>query len=172
VALAVETDSVLFAGGAGVDGPMFTKGVLFGGASLDCIGSCAEVGAISVVAIFGVVLESNAKVVTAAFVVMPIGVVLAITVVLRLVVVMAVVVGARVVVLDGRLQAGVAAMHCGWHAAMAAPEPAQLHVPVVPHPSTVPGAGLHVQHLEQHQVQSALSQPQPLAHPMKLLPTA
>jgi hypothetical protein len=83
---------------------------------------------------------------------------------------MIVVVGARVVVLDGRLQGGAAAVHWGWQLVMAAPVPAQLHVPVVPHPSAVPGSGSHGQQLEQHQAQAGLSQLQPLAHPMKVLP--
>jgi hypothetical protein len=73
-------------------------------------------------------------------------------------------------VLVGKLHGGLAAVHWGWQLAMAAPVPAQLHVPVVPHPSAVPGSGSHGQQLEQHQAQAGLSQLQPLAHPMKVLP--
>jgi hypothetical protein len=79
-------------------------------------------------------------------------------------------VGARAVVLVGNVHGG-AATHWGWQLAMAAPVPAQLHVPMVPQPSSVPGRGSHIQQLLQHHAQSGLSQPQPLAHPMKVLPT-
>jgi hypothetical protein len=74
-------------------------------------------------------------------------------------------------VLVGKLHGGAAAVHWDWQLAMAAPVPAQLHVPFISHPSTVPGSGSHGQQLEQHHRHSALSQLQPSAHPMNLLPT-
>ena len=70
-----------------------------------------------------------------------------------------------------KLHGGAAAVHWDWQPATSAPVPAQLHVPFVPHPSTVPGIGSQGQQLEQHHRHSALSQRQPLAHPMNLLPT-
>ena len=81
-----------------------------------------------------------------------------------------VVVLSGVEVLVGKMHIGVVALHWGWHLAIASPVPAQLHVPVVPHPSTVPGSGSHGQQLEQHQAHSGLSQPQPLAHPRRASP--
>ena len=82
-----------------------------------------------------------------------------------------IVVGAGVVVIFGKLHGGVSAEHWTSQPAMAVPVPPQLHVPVVPHPTTVPGRGLQGQQVEQHHAHSGLAQGQPLAHPLKLLPT-
>jgi hypothetical protein len=157
-----------FAGEMGGDGVVFGRGVLVEGASLDWIGtvgSGAEVGGRFVDEMLGegLAIESDAELdwnvleLASTF-----------TLVLRT--------GANIVVLSGidvligNRHGGVAAVHWDWQEAMASPVPAQLHVPVVPHPSTVPGSGSHGQQLEQHHRHSGLSQPQPLAHPMKLLP--
>ena len=65
----------------------------------------------------------------------------------------------------GNLHGGIAAVHWGWQLATAAPVPAQVWM------TNVPGSGSHGQQLEQHPKQVGLLQPQPLAHPMKVLPT-